>query len=128
MAIQQLLESFPADRRARAARSLSNALRGVVTQVLVRRARGGRAPAREVLLNTPTVASMIRDGRTGDLPSAFESGRGQGMVSMTDALMGLVREGAVQPAEAYRKASDRSTLLGRLKQEGVDTAFADRLV
>jgi twitching motility protein PilT len=128
MAIEQLLESVPADRRGRAARSLASALRGVVSQVLVRRARGGRVPAREVLLNTPSVSSMIRDGRTGDLSAVVESGRGQGLVSMTDALMALVREGAVQPAEAYRKASDRTALLGRLKQEGVDTTFADRLV
>jgi twitching motility protein PilT len=127
-ALEQVLESFPADRRGRAARSLASALRGVISQVLVRRTRGGRAPAREVLPNTPTVASMIRDGRTGDLPAAFESGRAQGAVSMTDALVGLVREGAVPAAEAYRKASDRATLVGRLKQEGVDTAFADRLV
>jgi twitching motility protein PilT len=127
-AIEQILESFPADRRGRAARSLASALRGVVSQVLVRRSQGGRAPAREVLLNTPSVASMIRDGRTGDLPSALESGRDQGLVSMTEALLSLVREGAVPAAEAYRKASDRTTLLARLKQEGVDTTFADRLV
>ncbi|HXW05184.1 MAG TPA: ATPase, T2SS/T4P/T4SS family [Vicinamibacterales bacterium] len=127
-AVDQFLEAFPAERRGRAARSLSGALRGVVSQVLVRRASGGRVPAREVLLNTSSVASAIREGRTKDLQALSEATKAPGIVSMTEALLALVRDKSVQPVEAWRKANDRTTLLERFKREGVDTAFADRLV
>ena len=126
-AIERFLELFPADRRAQAQSSLAGTLRGVVAQVLLRRSRGGRVAAREVLLNTPPVAALIEEGKTIQLPLAIESGRRHGMMPLNDALAGFVRDGTVHVTEAYLKAFDKEGLLSALKREGVDTSFAERL-
>ena len=126
-AIDRLLELFAPDRRAQAQSSLAGTLRGVVAQVLLRRARGGRLAAREVLLNTPPVAALIEEGKVVQLPLAMESGRRHGMIPLNDALAALVRDGTVHVTEAYLKAFDKEGLLTALKREGIDTSFAERL-
>jgi twitching motility protein PilT len=126
-AIDRFLELTPADRRGRVQASLAGTLRGVVAQVLLRKIRGGRVAAREVLLNTPAVAGLILDGKTFQLPVALESGRRHGMMPLAESLAAFVRDGTVQPAEAYRKAQDRDALIAFLKRDGIDTSFAERL-
>jgi twitching motility protein PilT len=126
-AIEALVEMFPAGQRAAVRAALSRTLRAVVSQVLVRKAAGGRVTARELLLNSPAVAAAIREGRSSDVGAALEAGQRHGMVSMNDSLAALVRGGTVHGAEAYRRAPDRGALLACLAREGVDTAFAERL-
>jgi twitching motility protein PilT len=126
-AIERLVELFSPERRVQVQTALAGALRGVVAQVLLRKMKGGRIAAREVLLNTPAVSSLILEGRTFQLPVALEAGRRHGMVPLNDALAALVRDGTVHVAEAYRKALDRDALLVQLKRDGMDTAFAERL-
>jgi twitching motility protein PilT len=126
-ALERLIEVFPADRRAKARTALATALRGVIAQVLLRRAKGGRVAAREILLNTPAVSQLVLEGKMFQLPVALDSGRRHGMVPLTDSLAAHVRDGTVQVAEAYRKALDRAALVALLKREGIDTSFAERL-
>jgi twitching motility protein PilT len=126
-AIERLIELFPADRREKAQAALAGSLRGVVSQVLLRKLRGGRIAAREVLLNTPAVAGLIMEGKTFQLSSAIENGRRAGMVSFAESLAALVREGVVHPAHAYRKAPSREQLIAALHRDGVDTSIAERL-
>jgi len=126
-ALERLIEVFPADRRATARTSLATALRGVIAQVLLRRAKGGRVAAREILLNTPAVSQLVLEGKMFQLPVALDSGRRHGMVPLTDSLAAHIRDGTVHVAEAYRKALDRAALVALLKREGIDTSFAERL-
>ena len=126
-AIERLIELFPADRREKAQASLAGSLRGVVSQVLLRKLRGGRIAAREVLLNTPAVAALIMEGKTFQLSSAIEDGRRAGMMSFAESLASLVREGVVHPSHAYRKAPNREQLIAALHRDGVDTTIAERL-
>jgi twitching motility protein PilT len=126
-AIERLIELFPAERREKVQASLAGSLRGVVSQVLLRKLRGGRVAAREVLLNTPAVSALIAEGRIFQLPAALESGRGAGMISLAESLAALVREGTVHPAHAYRKAPNRDQFLAALRRNGVDAAIAERL-
>ena len=126
-AIERLIELFPAERREKAQASLASSLRGVVSQVLLRKLRGGRVAAREVLLNTPPVAGMIMEGKTFQLSSAIENGRRAGMMSFAESLATLVREGVVHPSHAYRKAPSREQLIAALHRDGVDTSIAERL-
>ena len=126
-AIERLIELFPADRRERAQASLAGSLRGVVSQVLLRKLRGGRIAAREVLLNTPSVAGLIMEGKTFQLSSAIEGGRRAGMISFAESLASLVREGVVHPSHASRKAPSREQLIAVLHRDGVDTTIAERL-
>jgi twitching motility protein PilT len=125
-AVAKLLEQTPAERRPQLQAALAETLRGVVAQVLLRKSGGGRVAARELLLGSPAVASIIAEGRLAQLSLAMESGRRQGMVPLTDALVGFIRSGAVDVREAWRRASDRAGLLKQLKREGIDTSFVER--
>jgi twitching motility protein PilT len=126
-AVERVIELFPVAQRSAVQASLATALRAVIAQVLLRKASGGRTVAREVLLNTPAVSAIIQSGRTADLAAALDAGRGHGMLPLTESLAGLVREGTVHVAEAYRKALDRTALLAQLRRDGFDTSFAERL-
>lgn len=125
-AVERMLD-LSGERRASVQAGLAEHLRGVVTQVLLRKSSGGRLAARELLLNTGAVASLIADGQVAQLPLAMDGGRKRGMVPLNDALLAFVQSGAVDVREAYRKAPDRATLLSLLKREGIDTSFVERL-
>jgi twitching motility protein PilT len=126
-AIDRIIDLYPPEHRQQVQLSLAQNLRGIVAQVLLRKRGGGRVAAREVLLNTPAVASVLAEGTTSQLPMAIEGGRKHGMVPLNDALVGFVQGGAVDAREAYRLAPDRPGFLALLKRQGVDTSFAERL-
>jgi twitching motility protein PilT len=126
-ALTTVLDLIPDARRPGLQKLLARTLRGVVAQVLVRKNGGGRIAAREVLLGTTAVTSLIGDGEMAKLPTAIEGGRRQGMVPLNDALLAFVQSGAVEAREAWRRTNDRAGLLARLKREGIDTSFAGRL-
>ena len=126
-AIDRVIDLYPSEQRQQVQLSLAQNLRGVVAQVLLRKRGGGRVAAREVLLNTPAVASVLAEGKTSQLPMAIEGGRKHGMVPLNDALVGFVQGGAVDAREAYRVAPDRAGFLALLKRQGVDTSFVERL-
>jgi twitching motility protein PilT len=125
-AIGRIVRQFQADRRARVGLMLSEGLRGVVAQVLVPKTGGGRIAAREVLFNTPEVASLIAEGRIGQLPAAIEHGKKAGMAPLGDALAAFVQSGVVEARDAYAAAADRQQLLAIFRREGVDTSFVER--
>jgi twitching motility protein PilT len=106
---------------------VSEHLRGVVTQALLRKTGGGRAAAREVLVNVPSVASLVANGQFDQLPGVLNSGRRVGMVPLNDALLGLVQSGALDVRQAFRKSPDQNELVAMLNQAGFDTTFAERL-
>ena len=126
-ALARLVDQFPPERRAHVQAVMAGVLRGVVAQVLLQKTGGGRVAARELLLNTSAVAALVADGKFGQLPLALDNGRKYGMVPLNDALVAFVRSGAVDAREAYRRTSDRQTLLNLLRREGIDTSFVERL-
>ena len=90
---------------------LSESMRGVVAQTLLKKIGGGRIAALEILLHTNAVANLIREGKTFQLTSIMQTAKAQGMVLLNDALLSLVKKGLVEPAEALFKAVDKSGLL-----------------
>jgi twitching motility protein PilT len=126
-AIDRIIDQTTPERRPKVQLALAEALRGIVAQVLVRKTGGGRLAAREVLLNTSSVANLIAEGKTSQLPLALDSGRRYGMVPLNDALVAFVQSGVVDAREAYRQAADRPEFLNQLRREGVDTSFVERL-
>jgi twitching motility protein PilT len=80
--------------------------------------------ALEVLIVTPAVSNLIREGKTFQIPSIMQVGKGFGMVSLNDALMELVTKKLVAPEEAYSKSVDKPGFEGLLKRAGINTAFA----
>jgi twitching motility protein PilT len=126
-AIDRIIDLYAPEYRRQIQMALAEQVRGVVVQVLLRKNGGGRVAAREVLLNTPPVASAIAEGKTSQLPMAIEGGRRQGMVPLNDSLVGYVQSGTVDAREAYRRAADRDGFLTLLERHGVDTSAIERL-
>jgi twitching motility protein PilT len=125
-AIERIIDLYPPEVRRQLQLSLAQNLRAVVSQVLLRKAAGGRVAAREVLLNSPVVRSVLAEARTSQLPLAIEGGRAQGMMPLNDAIAAHVQSGAVDVREAYRWAADRAGLLALLKRRAVDTSAIER--
>ena len=125
-AVDRIIDQTPPERRPKIQLALAENLRGIVAQVLLRKAGGGRVAAREVLLNTSAVANFIAEGKTSQLPMALDSGRKHGMVALNDALAAFVQGGIVESREAYRQAADQQGLLALLKRQGIDTSFMER--
>jgi twitching motility protein PilT len=123
--IDRVIDQFPPDRQAQVRVMLSESLKGVISQVLCKKIGGGRVAAREILLSTPSVSNLIREGKTFQLPSVLQTSRRLGMVTMNDALIELVDSKQVEPQEAYLKATDKVGILHMLKQRGKDISFAD---
>jgi len=123
--IDRVIDQFPPDRQAQVRVMLSESLKGVISQVLCKKIGGGRVAAREVMLSTPSVSNLIREGKTFQLPSVLQTSRRLGMVTMNDALMELVDSGQVEPQECYLKATDKVGIIHMLKQRGKDVSFAN---
>ena len=98
---------------------LSESLRGVIAQTLLPRKGGGRVAALEVLIVTPAISNLIREGKTFQIPSAMQTGKSKGMVMLNDALMELVKKGTVEPRDAYIKAVDKTSFETLLSRNGI---------
>ncbi len=116
--IGRIVNAFPAGEEGYVRTTLSTSLCGIVSQQLLRRADGrGRIAAVEILLNTPAVANLIREGRPEQLETAIQSGGMQGMQSIDTALRRLLDANLITATEAYRAAHHKDTFAARAQQE-----------
>ena len=107
-AIDRMIEGFSAREQPQIRSMLSQSLAGVVSQVLVTRSDGpGRLPATEVLVATPAVSNLIREGKTADVTNVMQSGRAHGMHTLDESLERRVKQGNVDPGEVYLLARNR---------------------
>ena len=107
--IDRMVDVFPANKQAQARTMLANSLRGVLAQLLLKKADGsGRLAVNEILIASPAVSAIIREGATQKLQDVIVAGKGQGMQFMDDAIHALLHAGAVSPHEAFMKAIDKS--------------------
>ena len=125
-AVDGIIDLFPPDARRQIQIALAQSLRGIIVQVLLNKTGGGRLAARELLLNSPAVASVIAEGKTSQLPLVIEGGRKHGMVPLNDALAGFVQSGAVDLREAFQRSLDRAGFLAILQRQGIDTSSVER--
>lgn len=103
--IDRIINTFPAKKQAHIRAMLSTSLKGVLTQQLVRRADGrGRVAAVEVLINSPAVGNVIREGKTEQLRNILQGGNLIGMQSMDSALKRLLEAGLITGQDAYEAA------------------------
>jgi twitching motility protein PilT len=121
--VDRIIDQFPTDRQAQIRVMLSESLKGVVAQVLCKKNGGGRVAAHEIVLGSPAVTSLIRDGKTFQLASVMQTSKNVGMVTMNDSLFALVQSKQVDPKEAWLKATDKNSLLTMFKNAGIPTTF-----
>jgi twitching motility protein PilT len=106
--VDRLIDAYPSDEQNQVRAMLADCLRGVVAQQLIKAADGKRCAAVEVLLGAKALGNIIREGKTSMIASYMQSGSGQGMQTMDQALMALVQAGKIKPEDAALKAMDRS--------------------
>ncbi|MCY7376815.1 MAG: type IV pilus twitching motility protein PilT [Pyrinomonadaceae bacterium] len=116
--VDRIIDQFPADRQQQIRVMLSESLKGVVSQTLLPKKGGGRVAALEVLIVTPAISNLIREGKTFQIPSAMQTGKQYGMVMLNDALMELVQKGVVEPRDAYLKAVEKPGFEALLTRNG----------
>ena len=105
--IDRIIDVFPPHQQGQVRAQLAATLQGVLCQTLVKRADGhGRAVATEVLVTTPAIANLIREGKTYQIISMMQSGRSLGMHTMDQHLAELVHEGTITVSAALEKAND----------------------
>jgi len=124
--VDRVIDQFPSDRQAQIRVMLSESLRGVIAQNLCKKVGGGRIAALEVLIVTPAVGNLIREGKTFQIASMMQVGKAVGMVTLNDALLELVAKKLVSPDEAYSKAVDRAGFEALLKRSGHVFKMPDR--
>ena len=116
--IDRIIDQFPADRQQQIRVMLSESLKGVIAQTLLPKIGGGRVAALEVLIVTPAISNLIREGKTFQIASAMQTGKQQGMVMLNDALLELVQKGLVEPRDAIVKAVDKTNFGALLARGG----------
>jgi len=109
--IDRIVDSFPASQSGQVRTMLSESLRGVVSQQLLKRADGkGMVMASEILLSTMSLANLIRDGKTFQIPSVIQTGVAQGMQKMDDAIVDLLKAKKITQDEAFRRAHNKKDI------------------
>ncbi|MEJ7598161.1 MAG: PilT/PilU family type 4a pilus ATPase [Kofleriaceae bacterium] len=117
-AIDRMIDAFPDGQQRQVRWQLASVLRTVVTQFLLPRRDGGRAPAFELVPVTTAVANIIRKGDLHTLPTAIQSGREAGMVPLERSLARLLDSGTVSPQVVKKIAADHdllAALAGKLR-------------
>jgi len=107
--VDRLVDVFPADQQGQVRTMLGASLKGVVAQLLMKRSdKPGRVAVNEILVSTPAVSAIIREGATQKLYDVIIGGKQHGMQFMDEAIWSKLREGIVSPLEAYMKAIDKT--------------------
>jgi twitching motility protein PilT len=121
--IDRIIDVFPSHQQAQIRAQLSESLRGVVAQTLLRVANGkGRAAALEILVATPAVRNLVREGKTFQLPSVIQTGLKEGMQTLEQSLSDLVMSGRVNEEDAMAKAPDKEAFVKFLREKELSGA------
>ena len=116
--VDRILDAFPSDQQNQVRSQLSESLKGIVAQRLLKRADGrGRSAAVEILFGTPAVANLIREKKTFQLASVMQTSKRDGMLTFEDSVLTLVRQGVVAADEAVGYGIDPD-ILERAVREG----------
>jgi twitching motility protein PilT len=106
--IDRVIDAFPTDQQQQVRTMLSESLAAVVSQLLLKTPDGrGRVAVHEILLKTPGLPNVIREGNTPMINSIIQGGKGLGMQSMDDVLFALAKDGKIAGEDAFHKASNK---------------------
>ncbi len=115
--IDRIINAFPSEQQEQSRTMLSESLKAVVAQQLLKTKDGkGRCAANEILIGSPALASIIREGKISQISSLIQTGSSVGMQSMDQHLMQLINEEKITPEAAYEKAIDKNVFLKMLEE------------
>jgi len=116
--IDRVIDVYPPHQQDQVRTQLSATLQGVVSQTLVKKAQGsGRVVATEVLVTTPAISNLVREGKSYQITSSMQAGRELGMHTMDQHLALLVDEGQITRDAAFEKAHDPETLTRLIQRQ-----------
>ncbi|TNE47555.1 MAG: type IV pilus twitching motility protein PilT [Deltaproteobacteria bacterium] len=119
--VDRLIDQFPGERQQQIRMMLSNSLKGVISQTLLKKNGGGRIAAMEILVVTAGVANLIRESKIHQIQSIMQTNRSLGMQCLNDVLFDYVNRKVVDVKEAYTKAIDKKNFLDMLEEGGIST-------
>jgi twitching motility protein PilT len=105
--IDRIVDVFPAAEKEMVRSMLSESLRAVISQTLLKRIGGGRIAAHEIMIGTPAIRNLIREGKIAQMYSAIQTGQAQGMQTLDQNLQELMMKGLITKEEARFKAVNK---------------------
>ena len=95
--VERIIDVFPSEKQKQIRSMLADSLRGVIAQTLIKRTdKEGRVGLYEVLLNTPAVSNLIREGKTSQIASIMQTSKAQGMITFDQAVSELQQKGIIE--------------------------------
>ena len=116
--VDRIVDAFPANMKDMIRTQLASSLVAVISQVLCKKIGGGRIAGYEIMVNTNSIASLIRENKTFRITSDIQTGAQLGMITMDTHLMSLVNRELVSPEEALEKAQDPVVMRDKLVAMG----------
>lgn len=111
--IDRIIDVFPAGEKEMVRSMLSESLRAVIAQTLLKRKEGnGRVAAHEIMIGTPAIRNLIRENKVAQMYSSIQSGQGHGMQTLDQCLLDLVRRNVVAIGEARIRAQNKDNFIG----------------
>lgn len=108
--IDRIVDVFPAAEKDMVRSMLSESLKAVISQTLMKRIGGGRVAAHEIMLGTPAIRNLIREAKIAQMYSAIQTGQNVGMQTLDQNLKALLAQGVVSKEEAKKKAANPDQL------------------
>jgi twitching motility protein PilT len=105
--IDRIVDVFPAAEKTMVRSMLSESLRSVISQSLLKKTTGGRIAAHEIMIATPAIRNLIREDKVAQMYSAIQTGQAHGMQTLDQCLTDLVRKGLVKKSDARSKAHNK---------------------
>jgi twitching motility protein PilT len=105
--IDRIVDVFPAAEKEMVRAMLSESLRAVISQTLLKRIGGGRIAAHEIMIGTPAIRNLIREGKIAQMYSAIQTGHAQGMQTLDQNLAELLQKGLITKEEARFRAVNK---------------------
>ncbi len=119
--VDRIIEIFPASQQGQVRSTLSDSLRAVVSQTLFKRIDvKGRCAALEILIATPAVRNLIREGKTYQILSAMQTGKKYGMQTLDDSILDYLQRKMISPDDAYSNAVEKSKFVKFLRKQPTD--------
>jgi twitching motility protein PilT len=108
--IDRLIDVFPAAEKSMIRSMLSESLRAVISQTLLKKSGGGRVAAHEIMLGTPAIRNLIRENKVPQMYSVIQTGQSHGMQTMDQCLQRLVAQGLISAQDAAAKSIDKKMI------------------
>ena len=105
--IDRIVDVFPAEEKDMVRAMLSESLRAVISQSLLKKVGGGRVAAHEIMIGTPAIRNLIRENKIAQMYSSIQTGQQYGMQTLDQCLQGMVQKNQVTRVEARLKAVNK---------------------